>query len=780
MSKRPDFLVPGDPLFPLQWHLSNNGDRQNAVAGEDINVKSIWPDYTGRGVIIAVVDDGFDGFHPDLQNNYLYSFSRDLTSGDIGASPVNIEDDDHGTSVAGLIASSQNKIGGVGVAWNSHLIGYRVGLDDPSGSAIAQQYLLSIKYALSSGASINSNSWGLAIDPFDQQELQPDLMAGVRDLANLGRNGLGIAALFASGNNAEEYLNANYDPTDNIPYSIVVGASAVDGSVAKYSTPGASVLVIAPGSDNPPSIVTTDLQGKDGANTLDGVEGNYTDTPESAFTGTSAATPIAAGVVALMLEANPFLGYRDIQEILVHSSRRSIFLNDDGAQFNRASNWNGGGLLTGDSFGFGSIDAHNAVRLAETWQKISTTANLKMVDGHVLVPSSMIAAGQDKSFKAIFDEANLLEQITVSVDISAAELEDVTLELISPNGTRSLLIDRPPADDGITDHLVYTLNTVRNWGETLKGEWTLRLVNGADGKPVELKNWSIKAYASDTTIASTQFFTDEFSVFSRLDQSRAQIEAENGINLNLSAVTRDSFVNLSEQSSRFGDTVVTLNDAKVFRNVFTGDGDDRIVGNDLSNVLFGGRGNNIVDGRAGDDTALFLGERSMYDVEKDSQGFRVVSKVLSGGGTDLISNVETFQFDDIELPALSALEQTFTVASFYDALFDRAPDSKGLEAWVDALLDQALSEKQVALRFTSAIEGNVGALSQAEFVTHLYHSALERAPDPSGHEYWNQLLETSRADRGDVLLAFVKSDEYQNQILDLVARDLSKMGDFWS
>ena len=90
------------------------------------------------------------------------------------------------------------------------------------------------------------------------------------------------------------------------------------------------------------------------------------------FSGTSASAPQVSAIVALMLEANPNLGYRDIQEILTHSSR-----NPDTASWktNGANNFNLGGHLYNDDMGFGIIDAKAAVRLAESWQSQQTAHN---------------------------------------------------------------------------------------------------------------------------------------------------------------------------------------------------------------------------------------------------------------------------------------------------------------------------------------------------------------------------------------------------------------------
>lgn len=56
--------MPTDPLFPLQWHLLNTGNINGSIAGYDINVVRVWPDYTGKGVVMGVMDSGFDETHP--------------------------------------------------------------------------------------------------------------------------------------------------------------------------------------------------------------------------------------------------------------------------------------------------------------------------------------------------------------------------------------------------------------------------------------------------------------------------------------------------------------------------------------------------------------------------------------------------------------------------------------------------------------------------------------------------------------------------------------------
>ena len=153
MTQRTTPLLPTDPLFGVQWHLYNTGQIVGAVAGQDINVIGVWPDYTGQGIVVAVFDDGFDQTHPDLITNYRADLSWDFILDKAGAQAVAI-DDEHGTAVAGLIgASANNQIGGVGVAWNVSLIGYR-GLDN----MLAEFFSKAAMRMLDAGADISATA----------------------------------------------------------------------------------------------------------------------------------------------------------------------------------------------------------------------------------------------------------------------------------------------------------------------------------------------------------------------------------------------------------------------------------------------------------------------------------------------------------------------------------------------------------------------------------------------------------------------------------------------
>lgn len=339
--------IPTDPLLNLQWHLINSGQSVGnpdfqpifAVPGEDINVGPVWnQNIKGNGVVVGVYELGaFQTTHPDLIGN-VDPLLRFLGTGNTGLS-------DHATAVAGLIgASADNGIGGTGVAPGVTLV--------PMSGVVNSA--LGFRYALDNGIDVVNNSWGPVLSR-GIVPATPDEILALRDAVLFGRDNKGVIFVFASGNSAGAPFNegfpdlgswdsSTYDGTVSSRYTIgVTGVdhdgfyNNVDGTVFSYAEMSAGILVAAPtgswgfidiiddtgiGS----GIVTTDLVGEAGYNQSGFVldrdflaDTNYT----SRFNGTSAAAPLVSGVVALMLEANPELTWRDVQEILVRSARQN-------------------------------------------------------------------------------------------------------------------------------------------------------------------------------------------------------------------------------------------------------------------------------------------------------------------------------------------------------------------------------------------------------------------------------------------------------------------------
>ena len=295
--------VPSDTFFLQQWHLRNTG-QGGGTAGADANVTAAWDRLTaaggrvdGTGVTIGIVDDGLWGQHPDLAPNYDAASSYDFVGGDPNPSAG-----DHGTSVAGVAAArGDNSLGVTGVAFDARLAGLRLlgsGQNDATEAA-------ALTYAPGS-VDVYNNSWG----PFDDGERfeapGPLATAAIEQAATLGRGGLGAVHVWAGGNGGPDD-DANRDGYASSRYTIGVAAHSNFGTQSGYSEDGASLLVSAPSNGGSLGITTTSPYNNFG----------YT----NSFGGTSSAAPLVSGVIALMLEANPALTYRDVQAILVDTAR---------------------------------------------------------------------------------------------------------------------------------------------------------------------------------------------------------------------------------------------------------------------------------------------------------------------------------------------------------------------------------------------------------------------------------------------------------------------------
>lgn len=139
----------------------------------------------------------------------------------------------------------------------------------------------------------------------------------------------------SAGNERQKGGNTNYSELTNVRYGIAVAAAqqnnAFETSIAPYSNQGASILVTAHGSNAYSS--SREIVNENGSTLGEEYARNN---------GTSFSAPVVSGIVALMLEANPYLGYRDVQEILALTATTKG-ITDSQWQRNGAKNWNGTG-----------------------------------------------------------------------------------------------------------------------------------------------------------------------------------------------------------------------------------------------------------------------------------------------------------------------------------------------------------------------------------------------------------------------------------------------------
>lgn len=202
--------------------------------------------------------------------------------------------------------------------------------------------------------------------------------------------------------------------------------------------------------------------------------------------GTSFATPVAAGVIALMLQANPNLSWRDVQGILAWTSRQ-VDTSDDSWTTNAA------GFHHSYKYGFGVIDAGAAVTAAQSWINFSTEVDLVGESGEIGQSIPEFASGDVLSIIPLnATEMFVTESVTVYVNSTHASRGDLELVLISPSGTESILHpgQRPENQQG---NERWKLTTLRNWGELANGNWQLRITDQRAGDLSECVDlqWSI-------------------------------------------------------------------------------------------------------------------------------------------------------------------------------------------------------------------------------------------------------------------------------------------------
>jgi subtilisin-like proprotein convertase family protein len=482
--------IPNDPLFAQQWHHCNT-TQGGGVLWIDANVTPVWDTFRGSGVTIGILDDGVQHAHPDLQPNYNTAIDYDFNSIDGDPTPTNLSTDDHGTACAGLAAArGDNGIGICGVAPEATITGFRL-----IAAAATDQNEADAFGIHNDVIQVKSNSWGAADDGETVEAPGPLATAALANGTATGRGGLGTIYLFAGGNGNDFGDNSNYDGYANSIHTIAVGAVTDDGFQSYYSEPGANLVVCAPssGGSHHQEIVTTDLTGDGGSNrvatgTADLSDRNYTRT----FGGTSAACPVVAGVCALMLQANPGLGWRDVREILLRSARQVHHADNDWVT-------NAAGLHFNHKYGAGLVDAQAAVAMAQQWVNLGpqTSSQVSQSGLAVAIPDNN-STGITRTFN--LTAANLrVEQVTVTVNLNHLNRGDLEVVLTSPAGTSSRLAEQHP-DPG-NNYANWTFSSVRHWGETAAGNWTLAIRDRHSGVSGTLTSAVLKVYGSTVSTA---------------------------------------------------------------------------------------------------------------------------------------------------------------------------------------------------------------------------------------------------------------------------------------
>ena len=641
---------PNDPLFANAWHLKNVGGaaQGNGTVGADIRVTSAWQKYTGKGVLVGVLDDGVELTHPDLIANLwtrpgsvllVDASNANLTSGVAITAGLDGPGDNHGTPVAGVIAAvGNNGIGGVGVAPGAQLVSYRV-LGSNNASAD-----LGFRQALNDGAQVLNNSWG-ADAAFNNPGSAT--LTAIATLGTQGRGGLGTIIAFAEGNERGSKVDGvdrsgtdgGLDRLTNTRFVIAVAATDNNGVVTDYSTRGSNLLISAPGGGSDGNLIAlngilaTDRVGPtNGYNSNPSPAGDYT-----GFNGTSAATPVLSGVAALILEANAGLGYRDMQEILAYTARQvDVLAGTTGHTSMNRSEWvnthagnaNGGGLKFSTDYGFGLVDAGAAVRLAETWKAVRTEANLITTETAATATGSITTGGVAtvQNFSTSFvvtqpgqtNSGFRINRIELDLSLSAPRPSELTITLTSPDATMITLARTPGNAFGVISSGNYaptlptawpaggfTMATPGFWGEKGVGSWTLTISANANAVDAAAMTAATLRLFGDSNAGAdlrhTEVITDDFARLAGLETARTTIAADRTA-INAAPMTQTVTLDYSGAgpSSLGGQAVTFAGTALV--DAFGGAGNDLLLGGAAANTLGGGWGNDVLRGNGGNDT----------------------------------------------------------------------------------------------------------------------------------------------------------------------------------
>uniref|UniRef100_A0A8D1M0U9 Neuroendocrine convertase 1 n=1 Tax=Sus scrofa TaxID=9823 RepID=A0A8D1M0U9_PIG len=451
-----------DPMWNQQWYLQDT--RMTAALPKlDLHVIPVWQKgITGKGVVITVLDDGLEWNHTDIYANYDPEASYDFNDNDHDPFPRYdpTNENKHGTRCAGEIAmQANNHKCGVGVAYNSKVGGIRM-LDGIVTDAIEASSI-----GFNPGhVDIYSASWG----PNDDGKTvegpgrlaQKAFEYGVKQ----GRQGKGSIFVWASGNGGRQGDNCDCDGYIDSIYTISISSASQQGLSPWYAEKCSSTLATSysSGDYTDQRITSADL---------------HNDCTET-HTGTSASAPLAAGIFALALEANPNLTWRDMQHLVVWTSEYDPLANNPG--------WkkNGAGLMVNSRFGFGLLNAKALVDLADprTWSSVPEKKECVVKDndfepralkanGEVIIEIPTRACeGQENAIKS-------LEHVQFEATIEYSRRGDLHVTLTSAAGTGTVLLAERERDTSPNGFKNWDFMSVHTWGENPIGTWTLRITD---------------------------------------------------------------------------------------------------------------------------------------------------------------------------------------------------------------------------------------------------------------------------------------------------------------
>lgn len=460
-----------DPLYSKQWHLADS-------EALNIGMKGAWDSVTGKGINMTVVDDGLEVAHEDLSPNAYpleTGYHRNFNEGNNDPSPLKVSES-HGVQCAGLAAAAGfNNLGVVGVAPEARLMGLRLiagpSSDEDSGNALAWQPDGIVTH-------VSSNSWGPTDDGKAAGRIGALQEAGLQKATSEYRGGLGTVFAVSAGNGRQSGDNSSYDEFSGSRFVIGVCAVNRNGEQSSYSEDGMNVAICALGGEfQPPGVMWTTMNSGDEAFQKKAADFPSTEAPVNytdAMNGTSAAAPQVSGAVALMLEKNPNLGYRDVKEILIRTANREPLKGSDPFLSNSAN------IQFSHSFGAGLLNVAAAVEAAGSWTNLGPLVTAEASSDE----TSDIGEGAVNARSIDLSNAKIrVEHVEIIVNATHPNRGEIGFVVEAPSGMKSIAEARSPDDAANFENFRFT--SVRHWGESAAGTWKVAAVdmkgNGVTG-----------------------------------------------------------------------------------------------------------------------------------------------------------------------------------------------------------------------------------------------------------------------------------------------------------
>uniref|UniRef100_A0A8C7L5L4 Proprotein convertase subtilisin/kexin type 6 n=1 Tax=Oncorhynchus kisutch TaxID=8019 RepID=A0A8C7L5L4_ONCKI len=481
-SPDPNFVHFNDPKWSNMWYIHCT-DKNNRCRSE-MNILAAWQrGYTGKNVVVTILDDGIERNHPDLAQNYDQLASYDVNGNDHDPTPRydSSNENKHGTRCAGEVAAvANNSHCIVGIAYNARIGGIRMLDGDVTDVVEAKSLGVRPDYIDIYSASWGPDDDGKTVDgpgPLAKQAFE----MGIKK----GRKGLGSIFVWASGNGGRQGDHCSCDGYTNSIYTISISSTTENGNKPWYLEVCSSTLATtySSGEFYDRKIVTTDLRQR----CTDG------------HTGTSVSAPMVAGVIALTLEANPLVSWRDIQHLLVKTSR-PVHL--------KANDWktNAAGHRVSHLYGFGLVDAEGMVVEAKKWRSVPTQhtctrmseRRTRYIRADQSLNNTITSTGCTEQAE---QHVSYVEHVVVKVLVVHPRRGDLEVSLISPSGTRSQLLAKRLFDNSNEGFRNWEFMTVHCWGERAEGQWILEIIDSPSSlrNPEvlgKLKEWTLVLYGT--------------------------------------------------------------------------------------------------------------------------------------------------------------------------------------------------------------------------------------------------------------------------------------------